>query len=303
MEEAWGRFGDSQEAEEKQRKYCFKPDKADYMDSDTFHVYTDPNTDVEYFTSVGQGGLIHAMCVRVNRHGKPIINSDFKSDKSSDDDDPNLKADWQVYKMTKYKDILAPEILNLFSESERKIIGEMDLTDNGSEYFNWNGLLMHGSAIDIRKVTNLVGLSITYTLADFSTSENDFDEKNILINQSGNEARQRTQIAYNLGMYLMKNQNSAYEWKKLKEDSADPTVRASNQFAKEILMPKKLVYNQVKRYKSLIELINNQKIDWGKIDTENMIKFLCKDFKVNELVMKYRLINLGVVEYQENSVV
>lgn len=207
--------------------------------------------------------------------------------------------------MTKYKDILAPEILNLFYESERKIIGEMDLTDDkseyfnwsGSEYFNWNGLLMHGSAIDIRKITNLVGLSITYTLTDFSTSEKDFDEKNILISQSGNEARQRTQIAYNLGMYLMKNQNNASEWKKLKEDSADPTVRASNQFAKEILMPKKLVYNQVKRYKSLIELINNQKIDWGKIDVGNMIKFLCKDFKVNELVMKYRLMNLGMVKY------
>lgn len=207
--------------------------------------------------------------------------------------------------MKKYKDVLAPEILNLFPESERKIVEEMDLTDkgseyfnwNGSEYFNWNGLLMHGSAIDIRKITNLVGLHITYTLTDFSTSEKDFDEKNILISQSGNEARQRMQIAYNLGIYLMKNQNSASEWKKLKEDSADPTVRASNQFAKDILMPKKLVYNQVKRYKSLIELINNQKIDWSKIDTGNMIKFLCKDFKVNELVMKYRLMNLGVVEY------
>ena len=210
-----------------------------------------------------------------------------------------------VGSLQKYKDILAPEILNLFSESERKIIGEMDLTDDkseyfnwsGSEYFNWNGLLMHGSAIDIRKITNLVGLSITYTLTDFSTSEKDFDEKNIMISQSGNEARQRTQIAYNLGMYLMRNQNNESEWKNLKEDSADPTVRASNQFAKEILMPKKLVYNQVKRYKSLIELINNQKIDWGKIDTENMIKFLCKDFKVNELVMKYQLMNLGIVEY------
>lgn len=199
--------------------------------------------------------------------------------------------------MKKYKDILASEILDMFPESERKIIEEMDLTDKGSEYFNWNGLLMRSCAIDIRKIVKVVGLNITYILADFSTNEKDFDEKKILINQSGNEARQRMQITYNLGMYLMKNQNSAYEWKKLKEDSADPTVRASNQFAKEILMPKKLVYNQVKRYKSLIELINNQKIDWGKIDTENMIKFLCKDFKVNELVMKYRLMNLGIVEY------
>lgn len=210
-----------------------------------------------------------------------------------------------VTKITKYKDILDPEILNLFSESERKIIGEMDLTDkkseyfnwSGSEYFNWNGLLMHGSAIDIRKITNLVGLSITYTLADFPTSEKDFDEKKIMISQSGNEARQRIQIAYNLGVYLMRNQSNASEWKKLEDDPTDPIIRASNQFAKEILMPKKLVYNQVKRYKSLIELINNQKIDWGKIDTGNMIKFLCKDFKVNELVMKYRLMNLGIVEY------
>ena len=210
-----------------------------------------------------------------------------------------------MYKMTKYKDILAPEILNLFSESERKIIEEMDLTDkgseyfnwNGSEYFNWNGLLMHSSAIDIRKITNLVGLSITYTLADFSTSEKDFDEKNILINQSGNEARQRMQIAYNLGMDLMKNQNGASEWKNLKENSADPIIRASNQFAKEILMPKKLVYNQMRRYKQLLELIRNQKIEWKDVDTGNMIKFLCKDFKVNELVIKYRLINLGVIKY------
>lgn len=202
-----------------------------------------------------------------------------------------------VGSLQKYKDILAPEILNLFSESERKIIGEMDLTDKGSEYFNWNGLLMHGSAIDIRKITNLVGLSITYTLANFSTSEKDFDEKKIMISQSGNEARQRMQIAYNLGVYLMRNQKNVSEWKELKEDSDDPIIRASNQFTKEILMPKKLVYNQVKRYKSLIELINNQKIDWDKIDTGNMIKFLCKDFKVNELVMKYRLMNLGIVEY------
>lgn len=94
MEEAWGRFGTSQEAEEKQRKYDFRSDKAEDMDSDTFHVFTDSYTGVEYFVSIEQGGLIGSMCVRVDRHGKPMINPDFKSDKSSDDDDPNLEADW-----------------------------------------------------------------------------------------------------------------------------------------------------------------------------------------------------------------
>lgn len=205
--------------------------------------------------------------------------------------------------MTKYKDILAPEILNLFSEAERKIIGEMDLTDkrseyfnwNGSEYFNWNGLLIHDSAIDIRKITNLVGLHITYVLADFSTSEKDFDEKNILINQSGNEARQRMQIAYNLGMYLMKNQNSAFEWKKLKEDSADPIVHAGNQFVKEILMPKKLILNQMKRYKQLLELIRNQKIEWKDVDVDNLIWFLSQNLEVGKLTAKYRLLNLKYI--------
>lgn len=94
MEEAWGRFGTSKEAEEKQRKHDFKPDRAEDMDSDTFSIYTDPYTGVEYFASVGQGGLIHAMCVRVNRHGKPMINPDFKSEKDNEDDDPNLEMDW-----------------------------------------------------------------------------------------------------------------------------------------------------------------------------------------------------------------
>lgn len=63
------------------------------MDSDAFHVYTDPNTGVEYFASVGQGGLIRSMCVRVDCHGNPIINPDFKSGKSSNNDDPNVEVD------------------------------------------------------------------------------------------------------------------------------------------------------------------------------------------------------------------
>ena len=35
------------------------------------------------------GDGIQTMCVRVDRHSKPIINPDFKSGKSNDDDDPN----------------------------------------------------------------------------------------------------------------------------------------------------------------------------------------------------------------------
>lgn len=70
-------------------------DAGTLQDTRYIKVLTDTETGIECFAWWdGFGSGIQTMCVRVNRHGKPIINSDFKSDKSSDDDDPNLKADW-----------------------------------------------------------------------------------------------------------------------------------------------------------------------------------------------------------------
>lgn len=93
----------------------------------------------------------------------------------------------------------------------------------------------------------------------------------------------------------MRNQNNASEWKKLKDDPTDPTVRASNQFAKEILIPKKLTLNQMRRYKQLLELIRNQKIEWKDVDVDNLIWFLSQDLGVGRLTAKYRLLNLKYI--------
>lgn len=197
--------------------------------------------------------------------------------------------------MTKYKDILAPEILNLFSESERKIIREMDLTDNGSEKFEWNGETLNKSEINIRKMVKKLGFAINYVLADFESNDKSEKNKVMLINQTGAESRQRMQIAFTLGMYLFYKQNPQLKDTTVINTPINLLTSFCNQFTYEILMPKKLILNQMKRYKQLLELINNQKIKSKDIDVSNLIWFLSQDLGVGRLTIKYRLLNLNYI--------
>ena len=58
----------------------FRAENNNYLDNDAFKIVTDPLTGVEYITNKCNGfnaDYGSAICVRVDRNGKPIINPDW----------------------------------------------------------------------------------------------------------------------------------------------------------------------------------------------------------------------------------
>lgn len=58
----------------------FEAENNNYFDNDTFEIVTDPLTGVEYITNKCNGfnaDYGSAICVRVDKNGKPIINPNW----------------------------------------------------------------------------------------------------------------------------------------------------------------------------------------------------------------------------------
>lgn len=59
----------------------FKIDNDEVMSPDDYRIVTDPATGVEYIVTAGSelsASTGSAICVRVDQHGKPIINPSWK---------------------------------------------------------------------------------------------------------------------------------------------------------------------------------------------------------------------------------
>lgn len=115
------------------------------------------------------------------------------------------------------------------------------------------------------------------------------DKNFIVINSLQSPLRQRFTIAHELGHFFLHDKNSLYLDKKVffrnndsKEGNFKIEIEANN-FAANLLMPKKRIENFIINYKHFDP------------HNEEHLKAIAKKFEVSQIAITYRLINLNIL--------
>ena len=153
--------------------------------------------------------------------------------------------------------------------------------------------------INIANIAKGLGLQLSYEpfdgIDDISGMLYCDNENNILgINSAHSHTRQRFSIAHEVGHFLL-HKKKLFVDKKMRiafRDSKssmaiDKQEIDANAFAAEILMPREFIENELK--KEMADIKDN-------IEIENIISALAKTFQVSTQAMRYRLINLGIID-------
>ncbi|MBB3701251.1 ImmA/IrrE family metallo-endopeptidase [Flammeovirga yaeyamensis] len=147
--------------------------------------------------------------------------------------------------------------------------------------------------VNVEKIIKDLGIHIEYgeigdTVSGFLLSKDGKDT--IAVNHSQSEERQRFTLAHELGHFLFHRKGqyddifiSNIHFRNEKSSTGEHRKeREANSFAAAILMPEQFIENEIEK----IELNNIQSV-------EAIVKSLAKTFKVSEVAMTYRLVNLG----------
>jgi Zn-dependent peptidase ImmA (M78 family) len=104
----------------------------------------------------------------------------------------------------------------------------------------------------------------------------------IAVNDKESPARQRFTIAHELGHYFLHTNKQTFVDFRGNDENVirNPKERQANQFAAALLMPKKILQNDIKTIAAEDGV------------TEELVSFLAGKYKVSEEAMNYRLINL-----------
>jgi hypothetical protein len=175
----------------------------------------------------------------------------------------------------KYSDIYQDDFINYFGDN-REVLSEIELPAN--EF-----------SIDIDKIIEKLGIIVEGTFFDSHSGKYDADNKKMYINILESEQRQRFTKSHELGHFIFKHEG-------ISDREQIPVInakeRAANQFAAELLMPKKLII------KAINKMANDFSMTWDQLDDlsdEIIISYLSEKLNVSQPAMKFRLINLGVL--------
>lgn len=102
----------------------------------------------------------------------------------------------------------------------------------------------------------------------------DIDNRKIMYNILQPTSRQKFVLARGIGQIVLNTDD----------------IRVSQQFAIELLLPEKLIIRLMKDY-------NNSLKDLQKINVNKLIAYLAKKTNLSSESIKYRLLNLGIIEY------
>lgn len=178
-------------------------------------------------------------------------------------------------KIQKYSDIYTEQFMDFFGDN-KKLISDIELQPD--EY-----------SIDVDKIIEILGISVEGTFFDTHSGKYDADNKKMYINLLESPQRQRFTKSHELGHFVFNHGG-------ISDREQTPVInakeRAANQFAAELLMPRKLI----------IKAINKMSVDfsmsWEQLDNlsdETIISYLAEILRVSRPAMKFRLINLGVL--------
>lgn len=185
--------------------------------------------------------------------------------------------------MTAYGELYDKNFLNKFDEQCRNDIKSLELKDDFT--------------IDVAEIIRLCGIQIEYDIIDKSGIFDSTSNK-ILVNKLEPVTRQRFTLAHELGHFVLNHQgvnhrsddSSIYSDEQLKNNEI-----AANQFAAELIMPKKLIK------KCLLQTMKDLNYDLNQLfdesDLENIYDDMVQKMGVSRQALKYRLNNLKVFNY------
>lgn len=147
--------------------------------------------------------------------------------------------------------------------------------------------------INVEEIAKKLGFSLSYTIMEESGK---LEDNVINVNLLDAEVRQRFTIAHEIGHFLLHNpSDTMYRDVTLKryENIVERIEeRQANNFAAELLMPKRLLAQLIDKY-----LTEN---NWGSllddIQFEILLKDVSKMLNVSKSSLDFRLQNLGVVK-------
>ncbi|MFZ2186439.1 MAG: ImmA/IrrE family metallo-endopeptidase [Streptococcus parauberis] len=183
--------------------------------------------------------------------------------------------------MLRYDSFLDKEVLSLFAEeSKRNQISELELS---SENYS----------INVDKIIEILDLELKTTKLDIHSGKFDSEQNIIYVNTDESEVRQRFTKAHELGHYVYKHGESA----RLIDSSFYNIIERrketeANRFAVDLLMPVKLIYKLISEYEKTKFV---SKDEYLESDPEDLINYLASCMEVSTQSMKYRLLNLNII--------
>jgi Zn-dependent peptidase ImmA (M78 family) len=147
--------------------------------------------------------------------------------------------------------------------------------------------------VPVEKIAHFLGAQVAYEAFDGDVSGMLFREPDrtlIGVNSTHAATRQRFTLAHEIAhLRLHKGRRAVFidrlvrvNWR---DGTSDPEENQANAFAAELLMPRKFMTQEIER----------AVVRTRQIAPEQLIVDLAETFRVSQEVMRYRLINLGVL--------
>lgn len=184
-------------------------------------------------------------------------------------------------KIIYYKDIFSDEFLNYFDDYKEAV---------GNIKLNKNEL-----SIDLNEIAKVINVKIKSFDQNYHSGQYDSEKREIYINTTESPQRQRFTIAHELGHCVLNHDGISDRLIDSSDYSFTDSIRerAANRFATLLLMPKELLAMAIEQYQGE-EQMSDHELENSSAD--KLIEKLAKKLNVSKQTMKYRLMNLGVIE-------
>lgn len=186
-------------------------------------------------------------------------------------------------KSTTYKDIFTSNFLDYFKD-HKKEIAQLKIKDNDF-------------SIDVDKIIECLGLEEIDTVIFDKAGQYNSNKHMIVVNILDNLQRQRFTKAHEIGHAVLGHVGeNGISNRNVMSYGYDVNEIEANKFAAELLMPKKLILELIKKYQfdKNIKRVED-------INVDNLIKYLAKQLNVSMMSMKYRLLNLKLIIVGDSS--
>lgn len=184
-----------------------------------------------------------------------------------------------------YKDIYSEAFLAKFGEYRNNVENiEFDPTS--------------GFSIDLEKIARACDINVEFDYVEhsgWSINDEVNTKREITINKSEPEYRQRFTMAHEIGHIILGHTGQSYRTSDLaqyKDTLSRMKEVAANNFAAELIMPKKLVLDALTETISNLGYSIDQNFD--EFDISRIIDSMSQELNVSKQALTYRIENLGV---------
>lgn len=188
----------------------------------------------------------------------------------------------------KYEEILEKEVLNTFTDQQRKEISDLIL---GQDY---------GFFIDVKKICKILDIKIEEgkLLDNLNINESGkyiSETKTILFNPTEHENKQRFTITHQLYRAIFNQKEESFK-SQIPEKYNDVISKMyeinANRFALQLLMPinlvELLIFKSINKHKYNSEFLSSKEL-------KMIVNEVAKELKVSEVALHYIIINNGLI--------